>query len=54
VTYLSELYDHYKSKDREIDYLSMNLMMSSKEKELLEERRDEAFSQLVDLMAERR
>lgn len=51
---MSELFELYKSKDREIDYLSMTLQMAEKEKDLVEQRRDEAFSALIDLMAERR
>lgn len=54
LSYLSELYDLYKLKDREIDTLSLQLSMSHKQKEIVEQRRDEAFSQLIDLMAERR
>jgi hypothetical protein len=54
VSYLSELYELYKGKDRELDLLAINLQMSAKERDLLEHRRDEGFSQLVDLMAERR
>ena len=54
VSYLAELFELYKSKDREIDYLNMTVEIQSKERDLVEKRRDEAFSQLVDLLAERR
>lgn len=54
VSYLAELFELYKSKDREIEYLTMAVEMQSKERDLIERRRDEAFSQLVDLLAERR
>ena len=32
----------------------MNLMMLRKEKDIVEARRDQAFSELIDLLAERR
>lgn len=51
---MSELFELYKSKDREIDMLAMSLQMATKEREIVEQRRDQAFSQLVDLLAERR
>ena len=51
---MSELFDLYKTKDKQIDYLAMGLQMANKEKELIEQRRDQAFSSLIDLMAERR
>lgn len=54
VAYLGELFELYKSKDREIEYLTMTVEVQSKERDLVERRRDEAFSQLVDLLAERR
>lgn len=54
LNYLNELYELYKTKDREIDYLQMKTVMALREKEQLEERRDEAFNTLVDLMGERR
>ena len=44
VSYLSELFELYKSKDREIDYLNMTVELQSKERDLVERRRDEAFS----------
>lgn len=42
--YLSELYQLYNSKDKEIDQLAYSLHMSGKEKEAVEQRRDQAFS----------
>ena len=54
VGYLAELFELYKSKDREIEYLTMTVEIQSKERDLIEKRRDEAFSQLVDLLSERR
>ena len=54
LTYLNELFELYKSRDREMDYLGLQVEMSARERDLLTVRRDEAFSQLVDLMAERR
>jgi hypothetical protein len=54
VSYLAELFELYKSKDREIDYLTMTVEMQSKERDLVEKKRDEAFSQLIDLLSERR
>lgn len=54
ISYLGELFELYKSKDREIEYLTMTVEIQSKERDLIEKRRDEAFSQLVDLLSERR
>ena len=54
IAYLAELFELYKSKDREIEYLNMAVEIQSKERDLIEKRRDEAFSQLVDLLSERR
>ena len=54
VAYLAELFELYKSKDRDIEYLNMTVEIQSKERDLIEKRRDEAFSQLVDLLSERR
>jgi len=54
ITFLGELFELYKSKDREIEYLTMTVEIQSKERDLIEKRRDEAFSQLVDLLSERR
>jgi len=54
ISYLAELFELYKSKDREIEYLTMTVEIQSKERDLIEKRRDEAFSQLVDLLSERR
>lgn len=51
---MAELFELYKSKDREIEYLNMTVEIQSKERDLIEKRRDEAFSQLVDLLSERR
>jgi hypothetical protein len=33
---MSELFDLYKTKDKQIDYLAMGLQMANKEKELIE------------------
>jgi len=41
---LGELFELYKTKDREIDFLSISVQMISKEKDLVQKRRDEAFS----------
>ena len=54
LSFLSELFELYKTKDREIDFLSMSLQMITKEREIVEKRRDESFSSLIDLLAERR
>eukprot|EP00347_Sterkiella_histriomuscorum_P023923 403332919 len=54
LTYLSQLFDLYKSKDAEIERLQMSLYMSVKEKEILEQRRDAAFNELLELLVERR
>lgn len=51
---MAELFELYKSKDKEIDYVAMNLMMLRKEKDIVEARRGQAFSELIDLLAERR
>eukprot|EP00347_Sterkiella_histriomuscorum_P007897 403347143 len=54
LTYLSQLFDLYKSKDAEIERLQMSLYMSVKEKGILEQRRDAAFNELLELLVERR
>jgi hypothetical protein len=54
LTYLSQLFELYKSKDSEIERLQMSLYMSVKEKEILEQRRDAAFNSLLELLVERR
>ena len=54
LSYLAELFDLYKSRDAEIERLQLSVLMSAKEREYLEKRRDEAFNTLLDLMVERR
>ena len=54
LTYLNQLFDLYKSKDREMDFLGLQVEQQARERDMLSLRRDQAFSQLVDLMAERR
>lgn len=51
---LTPLYDLSKSFDRELDFLALSLHQHTSERDLLTQRRDEAFSQLVDLLSERR
>lgn len=54
LTYLAQLFELYKSRDAEIERLQLSVLMSLKEKEYLEHRRNEAFNALLDLMVERR
>ena len=54
LSFLTELFDLYQSKDREIDYLQVNLTMAERERDQVSVRRDEAFSTLVELLGERR
>ena len=44
----------YKSKDTEIERLTLALLFSQKEKQYLEQRRDDAFNALLELTVERR
>lgn len=52
--YLAQLFELYKTKDAEIERLQMSLYMTVKEKEILEQRRDAAFNELLELLVERR
>jgi hypothetical protein len=51
---MGQLFELYKSKDRDADELRMRLYAMSKEKEFIQERRDAAFNALSEMIVERR